>query len=189
MIIVRAKISNFSPTRLRNYLDQSVFLQGFLSFPPLIYLSVPAADCVFLEVPEGYDDIPIPDDCTSLEGTAGVMCDTTYYQCGAHLYSQFSICLLLSAFLGVRLFVAPLASASGLPSLGEIRVFDKLQLKIKFQIFLFSLVCICNIISTSSQNPALAGWGASSSSASRYSASASLRSPRASPSHWIIVIQ
>jgi hypothetical protein len=146
MIIVRAKISNFSPTRLRNYLDQSVFLQGFLSFPPLIYLSVPAADCVFLEVPEGYDDIPIPDDCTSLEGTAGVMCDTTYYQCGAHLYSQFSICLLLSAFLGVRLFVAPLASASGLPSLGEIRVFDKLQLKIKFQIFLFSLVCTCNII-------------------------------------------
>ncbi|GMI07983.1 hypothetical protein TrRE_jg1390 [Triparma retinervis] len=49
-----------------------------------------------------------------------------YDECGAHLYSQFSICLLLSAFLGVRLFLAPLASASGLPSLGEIRVFDEL---------------------------------------------------------------
>ena len=71
-------------------------------------------------------------------------CDSTYYYCGAHLYSQFSITLLISAIYGVWLFIGPLAEHS-YPSLRDIRIFSGLPTKVKFQCFMFCVVILCNV--------------------------------------------
>jgi hypothetical protein len=128
MMLIRGKIAKFSTRKLNLYLDKKVFTLGYLTFLPLVVFSVDATNCVFGE------DVDPPDNlnCTDLKGH-DIQCDGIYYHCGAYLYSQFSIRLLVSSFLGVALFISPL-TYNNAPCIETIRLFSPLPTKSKIQL-------------------------------------------------------
>jgi len=141
LIRIRRRIAKFNDEKLHHYLDETVFLQGFLSLPPLIFLSVEAIQCT-VDVTE-----------EEIVEEKGEGRDGIYYKCGALLYPQYSNCFLLSVFLGVRLFIAPLTNVR--PSIRALRIFNCLPRKVKFQLSCVAFIVVSNVTlySMSSEGP------------------------------------
>ena len=150
-IAVRAKISKFSDEKLHKLLDRRVLLCGLLAIILMDMVSVDAMNCVYSDhppVPELYsDDVNYITgktvECHDHNGNK-VQCDSTYYYCGAYLYSQFSITLLISAIFGVYLFIAPLTGHGY--TIRNVRIFSGLPTKVKFQMGTFFVIILCNIM-------------------------------------------
>ena len=121
---IRRKIASFTYNELSNFVYKTVFLQSFPSLPPMLYLAIGSVDCI---------------------SAKAVGKDVNIFQtCGAQIAPQASICLMLSCFLAIRLFIVPLTTSS--ISIKQAAEFTGLSPTLKIQLFFFATTAICNTI-------------------------------------------